>query len=113
MWVPTDVLIGADFHHRQNLPYVTRDKIYGVVAVKLEERNCYYIRWACEGYLNMTRVEYEMINNQIFYPEELELVRSRDDPDYNGDIYLRMFFENRNGRCQLSISCLWEEYCKL
>ena len=63
----------------------------------------YYMKWAVEGLFNITEVEWQVVNDQLFYPEELELVRSNDDPVVQDDLYLTVFFQHNGDRWQYRV----------
>ena len=69
------------FEEREKILYTAREWIYGVVAVHNATHNFYYMRWGIDELLNITETEWKVLNEQIFYQEELEMVRSCNGPE--------------------------------
>ena len=80
IFIPIGELFTNVLQEREQILYTPRERIYAVVAVHNATHNFYFMRWAIEGLLNITEAEWEVLNDQIFYQEELELVRSWATP---------------------------------
>ena len=52
------------------------------------------MEWAIEGYMGMTDAKVEVCNQQLLDESDIDLVRSKDDGEINGDVYLRILFEH-------------------
>ena len=90
--LPTGELFAFYFEERETLEYTVRDTIYGVVTNANLSYDLHHVRWAIEGMFNLPQVEWEVLNDQMFFTEELTLVREKNDPEISDDLYIAMFF---------------------
>ena len=91
---PTDALFGDYLLETENLEYICREKIYGVVTHANETEGVHYMRWGVEGMSNISPMEWEVLNLIPFRSEELELLRSKDDPAPGVDLHIKLFSEH-------------------
>ena len=74
------------------MEYTPRDTIYGVVTNANLSYDLYHVRCAIEKMYNISQVEWEVLNDQMLFTEELTLIRSKDDQEVQEDLFLAMFF---------------------
>ena len=90
--LPTGELFAFYFEERETLEYTARENIYGVVTNANLSYDLHHVRWAIEGMFNLPQVEWEVLNDQMFFTEELTLIREETTLKFRMISTLRCFF---------------------